>query len=70
MPGTDPVPVWPYKNGKARGIAFYPLYPSVPEAAGRNEALYELLVLFDAVRGGSARERALAIDELDKRLQS
>ena len=68
--GTDPVPVWPHRNGKARGIAFYPLYPSVPEAAGRNEALYELLVLFDAVRGGSARERALAIDELDKRLQS
>ena len=68
--GADPVPVWPHKHGKARGIDFYPLYPSVPEAAGRNEALYELLVLFDAVRGGSARERALAIDELDKRLQS
>ena len=68
--GNDPVPVWPHKNGEVRGIAFHPLYPSVPEAAGRNAELYELLVLFDAVRGGSARERALAIDELDKRLQS
>lgn len=68
--GTDPVPVWPYKNGNVRGIAFHPLYPSVPDAAERNDELYELLVLFDAVRGGSARERALAIDELDKRLQS
>ncbi len=68
--GTDPVPVWPHKNGAARGIAFYPLYPSVPEAAGRNPELYELLVLFDAIRGGSARERALAIDLLDKRLKA
>ena len=69
MPGTDPVPVWPYKNGTVRGIAFHPLYPSVPEATGRNTALYELLALFDAVRGGSARERALALDLLDKHLQ-
>jgi hypothetical protein len=69
VPGTDPLPVWPYKNGKVRGMAFYPLYPSVPEAAGRNAALYELLALFDAVRGGSARERALALELLEKRLQ-
>ena len=70
VPGTDPVPVWPHKNGTVRGIALYPLYPSVPEAASRNAALYELLVLFDAVRGGSARERGLAIDLMDKRLQA
>lgn len=70
MPGTDPLPVWPHKNGTVRGIAFYPLYPSVPEAASRNPALYELLALFDAVRGGSTRERALAIELLDKRLQA
>lgn len=68
--GADPVPVWPHKSGTVRGMAFYPLYPSVPEAAGRNPALGELLVLFDAVRGGSARERALAIELLEKRLQA
>lgn len=70
VPGTDPPPVWPYKHGTVRGIAFDPLYPSVPEAAGRNPALYELLVLFDAVRGGNTRERALAIDLLEQRLQA
>ena len=69
VPGTDPVPVWPHKDGTVRGMAFYPLYPSVPEAAGRNPTLGELLVLFDAVRGGSARERALALELLEKRLQ-
>jgi hypothetical protein len=64
---TDPVPVWPHKDGKVRGMAFYPLYPTVPDAAQKNPALYELLALVDAVRGGNMRERALAIAELDKR---
>jgi hypothetical protein len=66
---SDPVPVWPHMNGTVRGTVLQPLYPSVPDAAARNPALYELLVLFDAIRAGSARERALAIDLLDKRLQ-
>jgi hypothetical protein len=69
QPGNDKPPVWPWKEGSARGIAFYPLYPSVPEAAARNPALGELLALFDAVRGGSAREHALAVALLEKRLQ-
>lgn len=60
-------PVWPCKSGTVRGAAFYPLYPTVPDAALLNPALYELLVLVDAIRGGSPRERALAIAELDKR---
>lgn len=60
-------PVWPYKAGSVRGTAFYPLYPTVPEAAARNQSFYELLALLDAVRGGSPRERALALTELDKR---
>ncbi|MEP7042529.1 MAG: MarR family transcriptional regulator [Dokdonella sp.] len=69
-PGSDPLPVWPSKNGTVRGMALYPLYPTVPEAALRNPALYELLALFDAVRDGNARERALAGKFLEQRLQS
>jgi hypothetical protein len=65
----EPMPVWPYKNGTARGMAFFPLYPTVPEAATRSPELYELLALFDAVRGGSPRERALAIQILDDRFK-
>lgn len=65
---NEPAPVWPHKTGSVRGAAFYPLYPTVPEAAARNPALYELLVLFDAVRGGSPRERAIALQLLDERL--
>jgi len=61
-------PVWPDKNGTVRGMALYPLYPNVPYAAQRNPALYELLVLFDALRAGSAREKNLAHDMLSARL--
>jgi len=67
---SDPAPVWPHKYGTVRGVAFFPLYPTVPDAAKNNAALYELLALVDAVRGGSMRERALAIAELDKRWAS
>ncbi|WP_202922371.1 MarR family transcriptional regulator [Pseudoxanthomonas koreensis] len=68
LAGNDPVPVWPSKDGTARGIALHPLYPSVPQAATRNPELYELLALFDGVRAGSARERALASELLEKKL--
>lgn len=37
------------------------------EAARRDPALYELLALVDALRGGRARERKLAQDELARR---
>lgn len=69
-PGADPVPVWPYKNGEVRGIALYPLYPSVPAAVARNRDLYEVLALFDSVRDGSARERAAATEILTRRLDA
>lgn len=65
---ADPVPVWPSKDGAVRGVAFYPLYPTAPQAVARNPALGEVLSLFDALRGGSARERAIAQSLLSDRL--
>jgi hypothetical protein len=64
-PSSDPVPVWAHPKGKVRGIGFIPLYPSVPEAALKDERLYALLTLFDALRSGQARERAAAQKLLD-----
>jgi hypothetical protein len=69
-PGTDPPPVWPDPEGSTRGVAFEPLYPTVPQAARRDPALYELLALVDAVRDGRARERKIAEKELVKRLRA
>jgi len=59
-PSADPIPVWPSLEGSVRGIALTPIYPSAPAAALRSPALYENLALFDALRAGNARERALA----------
>lgn len=65
----EPPPVWPDAQGKVRGSAFSPLYSLAPRAAQSDPQLYELLVLVDAIRGGRARERELAVKELKKRLE-
>ncbi len=57
---SEPVPVWPHPNGPVRGMSLAPLYPSAPEAAMRDEKLYAMLALFDAIRAGMARERDAA----------
>ena len=66
-PGDLP-PVRPHPPGSARGASLEPLYRSVPVAALRDSALYELLALLDAVREGRARERKLAEEELRARI--
>lgn len=65
---SEPPPVWPTPEGTTRGYEFSPLYKSVPKAVAKDETLYELLALVDAIRDGRARERDLAIDELTLRL--
>lgn len=60
--------VWPYAKGNMRGQAIEPLYSTVPQAALKDQKLYELLALTDVLRVGKARERALAKEELKKRL--
>jgi hypothetical protein len=62
-------PVWPHPEGTTRGTAVMPLYEKLPLAAVADSALYELLALFDALRMGQARERELAVQLLEERLQ-
>lgn len=59
--------VWPYGKGRVRGHSIIPLYPSVPEAALKDEELHQLLALTDALRIGRAREKEMAVLELKKR---
>ncbi|MCH8486800.1 MAG: hypothetical protein LAT75_08035 [Candidatus Cyclonatronum sp.] len=61
--------IWPYGKGTVRGHGITPLYPSIPEAALKDEKLHKLLALADALRVGRARERELAVKELKKRLE-
>jgi hypothetical protein len=62
-------PVWPHPEGTVRGEGLRPLYSSVPDAARRDPAFHEWLALVDAVRSGRARERELAVRELERRLR-
>jgi hypothetical protein len=63
-------PVWPDPDGAVQGAAVQPLYASVPRAAQRDPALYDLLSLVDAIRVGRARERAFAEKEIRDRLKA
>jgi hypothetical protein len=65
----EPPPVWPDPEGTVRGYEYSPLYRSVPKAVARDNALYELLALVDAIRDGRARERELALKLLTERLE-
>jgi DNA-binding Lrp family transcriptional regulator len=67
---NDLPPVWPWHDGDTRGVGLEPLYKSVPQAALRDPALYQLLALVDAIRDGRARERKLAERDLVHRLKS
>lgn len=60
--GSDPIPVWPYAQGKNRGVAIEPLHKNVPKALSLypDPDLQEILVLIDALRIGRAREKKIA----------
>jgi hypothetical protein len=64
----DPPEVWPYVEGKVRGISLAPLYKGAPKAALRDPKFYAVLALCDAIRGGRTRERNLAIELLGKEI--
>ena len=64
----DVPPVWPHPEGDVRGYEFSPLYKSAPSAALIDKDLYALLAILDAIRDGRARERDLALQELQNRL--
>jgi hypothetical protein len=62
------VPVWAHPQGNTYGFEVIPLHPSVPKAALKDEGLYEVLALVDALRVGAAREREISLNELKARL--
>lgn len=66
---TDEIYVWPYANGKKRGIALLPIYPTLPQACAVDRNLYWLTSLVEMVRAGRARERQIGADEIKKFLE-
>jgi len=65
---TDERYVWSSPSGTDRGQTIEPLHSSVSTVAGDDAGLYGLLALTDVLRVGSAREREMAREELEKRV--
>jgi len=62
--------VWTYYKGTKRGNTIVPLYANIPKIVGNQPDLYELLTIIDTLRIGKRREIEIAINELDKRLNT
>ncbi|MBE0646909.1 MAG: hypothetical protein IH596_03905 [Bacteroidales bacterium] len=60
--------VWPDAFGEFRGQAIEPLHPGVVKAAKTDQEFYELISMLDSLRIGKAREQAIAMQELKKRI--
>ena len=55
-----PALVWPVSGGDAEGALIKPFHESVPVTASKDERLYRILSLLEAIRGGKPRELAIA----------
>ena len=55
-----PALVWPVSGGDVEGALIKPFHESVPVAAGKDERLYRVLSLLEAIRGGKPRELGIA----------
>jgi hypothetical protein len=62
--GEEDAYVWPYAKGNMRGTAVKPLSENAPKAVLKDDRLYDLLALVDAIRIGKVRERNLAVKKL------
>lgn len=63
------VPVWSYARGNTMGMKIEPLFKTAADAARRDPEMYALLALVDAIRVGQPRERNLAAELLQDRLE-
>jgi hypothetical protein len=66
---SDETYVWPKRNGTHRGQRIQPLMDDIPKLALKNEWLYQVFALVDAIRVGKAREITLARTLLEKLLK-
>lgn len=60
--------VWPHADGIARGQSLVPLFPGATALPDRNQPLYDLLAIADALRVGTTRVRKIAAELLAERL--
>ena len=54
------LPIWSHPEGKIQGLAIEPLYRNVPALSLKDNEIYPLLALVDALRIGRVREKKIA----------
>ena len=59
-------PIWRSPSGHMTGLAFEPLYATVPKAAAKDRELYDRLAVIDMLRGGRLRERRFAESKISE----
>jgi hypothetical protein len=64
LPAREEAWVWPHPQGEAQGQGIEPLHPGVPYAAMRDDALHDMLALFDVLRLGAEADRQPAAEQL------
>jgi len=57
-----------YDKGTTRGLSIAPLYSGATLAVGKDEQLYKWLACIDVIRVGRAREKKIAMKELEKEI--
>lgn len=62
--------VWPHPEGKIKGLALKPFYPSLPNSCLNDDDLYTLASLVEMIRTGRVREQQLASKELEKYIRN
>ncbi len=65
---SDQPYVWPDAESDVIGLSVCPLYSGVVNAVKKDEKLYLMLALIDVLRLGKAREKNIAIKELERLL--
>lgn len=60
--------VWPYINGKNKGLALTPIYKTLPNALDRfpDEHFYKIMSALDLIRLGGNRENKIASEILEQ----
>ena len=65
----DDVYVWPHPQGKKRGQSIKPFYPKLADAALKDLEYYAFMSAIEILRIGRARERKLAEQYLERKIQ-
>ena len=67
--GPEDVMVWPHPEGKVKGVALFPIYPTLTQACVSDRTLYKLASFVEMIRAGRTRERKIGAEKLQELIE-